>query len=522
LPDLYMVIRNKKVFKNSYYNLVGNLVQAASRFITSVVIARMLGPVLTGTYSLVFFIYYVAENITNLGIKNLAIKYISQYSVEEDKENLERVFAYAIKIKLFLTIIVSLALILMSGYFADFYSEPEIKWYIILVSVSLLPEGIALIFQSAIQGLQEYKALAIRALFIAPIQVILTVAVLNFHWGVFGLVVVNLLMACMDFVIYCFFIRKKVRFRFRFENPVPAGLNKKLFTYNWQVAVTAIIEAVVWQKSEVFFLGKMSTQAEVAFYTISYNLSAWTIGFLPNILYGVLFPRISEFYGQQDRASIERIYLLSTRYLVILCVPIVFIGIGLSNNLIKVVYGSPYMPMMPALIILLIGTCYGVICGPTSLVLYATEMQHVILKVGIATIFINIGMDILLIPQFGSVGAAIANAAAQITSVTVCTVRLCRLMKLKFPINDLLRVIGCSIVALFAISVITNIDKGFLGLTMGAAAGLLSYLICLVYVKVLKVSDIDLLFLIKEKLPLSLQGPSYRFLIFVQKHAMPG
>ena len=482
--------------------------------------ARILGPTLTGIYSLVLFIYYIGEILTNLGIKNLTVKYISQFSADEDKGNLQRVFAYAIKVKCILTIICSLSLIFASGYLAEFYSEQKLKWYIILVSIILIPEGIALIFQSAIQGLQEYKALAARALFTAPIHVILTIAVLKLQYGILGLVSVNLFMAFLDLVIYYLFVKRKIKFRLRFKTPFPKDFKKRLFKYNWQVAVIAIVDAIVWQKSEVFFLGKMSTQAEVAFYTLSYNLSSWTIGFLPNILYAVLFPRISEFYGMNDRNSIERIYLTSTRYLMILCVPILFIGIGLSKNLVSVIYGSSYMPMTLPLNILFIATCYTAVCGPTSLVIYAMERQDIILKVAIFTTFINIALDFMLIPKLGAIGAAIANSVAQIVSVTVCTVKLCRFLVAKFPINDLLRIIGCSTIALIVIYFITKMDNALLGLAAGAISGTILYLVCIVFAGVLRASDFDALYSIKTKIPFIMQKSFEKLVVFVQNHAV--
>ena len=491
----------KKLVQNSYYNFVANVFNSLSRFTSSIIIARILGPTLTGLYSLVLFTYYIAEICTNLGLQNLATKYISQFSGKDDKESMEKVFSYVVKAKLLFTAIASVVLMFISGYFAEFYSQPSLKWYIIFFAIALFPEGIALISQSVVQGLQEYRALAIRNLLIAPIHVLLTILALFLHYGIAGLITVNLIISVLDFVIYYFFVKKRVRLRFKFDEPLSIDLRKRIFKYNWQVAIIVALDAIVWQRTGVLFLGKLSTQAEVAFYGLAFNFSTWTIGFLPNIFGGVLFPAISELHGSNETKQIEKLFLRSTRYFMMLSIPIAVGGIGLSSVLVKLLYGSAYILMAPVLSILLISICIGVISTPAAAVLYAIERQAISLKAGIIATIINITINLILIPKFGAVGAALANFMAQITAVIIVESILCKFLVIKFPFRELTRIIGSAIIMFISIFLVIGMNDGLTGLIASIIAGVIIYSFFIIRFSVLRVSDINALQSIENKLP---------------------
>jgi len=511
----------EKIFKNTYYNFLANFTISISRFLSSIIIARILGPALTGVYSLVLFIYNIAEIMTNLGLGNLATKYISQFSNEDNYENIEKVFAYTVKLKFYASIAVSVLLILFSGVLSDFYREPNLKSYIIFSAIILLPESIALIFQSAIQGMQHYKAFALRSFLIAPIHIILVILVLKLHLGIEGLIITNMFMAAFDLLICYLIIKKGIHIRFEFKALLTNELRQRIFRYNWQVAMIVILDSIVWQKSEVFFLGKLSTQAQVAFYSLSYNLANWTIGFLPGIVFGVLFPAISELHGMKDRKSIEKIYMTSTRYLMMLCIPMSLVGIGLSPLLIGILYGSEYIPMAMVLNILLGSTCIGLICGPGSLVIYGMERQDIILKASIVATCINILLNFILIPKYGAVGAAFANSIAQLTAIAICTTILWKSFSIKFPVKDLLRIAMPSLIIFLVVLLITTIQGSLSGLILSICTAILMYTFFITHIKVLRVSDMSLLEVMGKKLPTVFQSGYDRVLCTLKKYAIP-
>lgn len=507
----------RKIILNSYYGFIMKTLNGLSRFVSSIAIARVLGPSETGTYAIALFIYYTAEIIANLGIENVITKYISQFSRETDRTHVEKIISYAIKVKLLQTILVLVLTGFASGYLADFYFDSRLRRYIIFMALILIPGGIALVFQSIMQGFQEYKALAMRSVIVAPLQLILTVVSLYSGLEIMGLIAANLIVAIIDFVVYYVFVKNKIKFHFTFRGSFRNDFSKRVFTYNWQIASIVLLNAVVWERSEIFFLGRLSTQAEVAFYSLSHNFTSWTVGFLPGIITGALFPAVSALYGSNDNESIRRLYLASTRCLMMLCIPVTLAGIGLSRNIVNILYGPPYTPMISVLNILLGSTCLSLVLSPSAGVLYSIEKQGLILKSIIVAASANIILSWTLIAYYGAVGAAIANSTAQITAVLIITFAVCRLLLIRFPILDLFKISFSSIVTLVIIICLGKVDNGIVGLILSVLVGVPVYSTLLIYTKVLTISDIQYLQDMKEVLPPLLQSQFLKLMQFVSK-----
>ena len=69
----------------------------------------------------------------------------------------------------------------------------------------------------------------------------------------------------------------------------------------------------------------------------------------------------------------------------------------------------------------------------SSPLLIGTDRQRVIAKYGTAVAVLNLAMDIMLIPRYGAVGAAIANCSAQIIGVIGGTTYVFRCSRTGFP-----------------------------------------------------------------------------------------
>lgn len=507
-----MSLIKEKILKNTVFNFLSSLILSISRFVTSVIIARMLGPVLMGAYSLVTFTISVLDIITSLGLQNLAIKYISEFDGENNTDTREKIIRYILKIKIILTIAGSIFLITFSRFFARFYADDNLKTYILIAAIALLPAGIAAIGRSIMQGLQDYRALTFQALLSAPLSIIITLFFLYLGFSVNGVIAVTVFTSTVDLIIYYFFIRRHIKLRFCLKTSLPPDLKKRLITYNWHLAIIVILDAIIWQRSEVFFLGRLSSQADVAFYSVAYNLSSWIIAFLPGMFGNVLFPVMSELFGKNEKNKLNELYILSTRYLMIFSIPFCFAGIGLSSTIIRLMYGSAYLPMTPVLNILLVSSCFGIIASPGSSVYYATERQRYIIKIGLCIAIVNIILNLSLIPSFGAIGAAIVNSFSQIAAVLIGTSVICRALSIRFPIKDLVKTIFSGLCMLAWINLSSFFIEGILHAILSFLTGIIIYVIMIFEFKVITKTDVKLFGGMKEKFPAIIQ-PSYSKLL---------
>jgi O-antigen/teichoic acid export membrane protein len=157
---------------------------------------------------------------------------------------------------------------------------------------------------------------------------------------------------------------------------------------------------------------------------------------IPGAVSGVIMPKIAWLHGKSESGNIKLTYFSSTRYLILITLPIIFAGIAIIDLPVSILYGSQYLPLIPAIQILLISGGLSAIVASAAAVLYGTGRQKFILKLASTAAIINILLDLLLIPAFGAIGASFANAVSQIFGSIVGTYYLSVILKMPFPYKD--------------------------------------------------------------------------------------
>ena len=91
----------------------------------------------------------------------------------------------------------------------------------------------------------------------------------------------------------------------------------------------------------------------------------------------------------------------------------------ISYPVIRFAYGAPFLPAVPALLALLPGVvCYSAqrVCGAYLLRLNCPLRMSAILG---SAVIVNLGLNLLWIPRWGIVGAALASTASYALSATL-------------------------------------------------------------------------------------------------------
>src|SRR5204862_412099 len=84
--------------------------------------------------------------------------------------------------------------------------------------------------------------------------------------------------------------------------PPPAAARAEIRGYVASLAVVAVLEALVRDRSEIFFLRLFAPPEEIAFYSLAFGL-ATRVMVIPEIAVGALLPTLSALHGRGDRAA---------------------------------------------------------------------------------------------------------------------------------------------------------------------------------------------------------------------------
>lgn len=478
------------LFRNSIFNFFSQIIIFLSGTFLSIVLARILGPGLMGQYSYWMWIIGTGSVLITLGIPRSLTKFISQYQSDNSKirQIISRVLIFEGRL---------LLLVLIVGVLASFFVPFDKVTYLIIL-FTLLISALNILLGSSLQGLQKFDLFLRVNSLISPINFILTFSVLTFSKSLVNLLIINFAVSIFTLVIFGFLLKKYWKFNTaKFQN----SLFNDIKTYAWSTSLIVFLDLILMERSEVFFLNYFSTLEQVAFYSIAFGSVAKIMTLIPGAVSGVLMPRVSMYHGEQNPEAIKQTYFSATRYLSLITLPIIFAGLVLIDLPVKIFYGNEYLQVIPVIQILLISGGLSAIVAAASSVLFGTGGQSFILKLAIVAAAINIVLDILLIPNGGALGAAAANATAQIIGVIAGTFYITKIKRMDFPRLDVLKILIASLVASIVIyllkSNLVNIFSGGLQLlilfTMSVFVFMICFIIGLFYLKFFKQNDYKIL-----------------------------
>jgi O-antigen/teichoic acid export membrane protein len=382
-----------------------------SAVIVSVVLARMLGPVRYGVYALVMTIVIFFQLLSRLGIGETVRRYVAELDGRAERAVAAVVAGRGLVYALIAGSTAAVILALAASPLAVFFRQPELRGYLLIGAAILVPMLAASVLRNVLRGIQQYQYFVRMNLVISPLWVAACLLVIVLGGGITGLLIVGLALELLSLVVFGWWTRREVGIRLGLT--LPPGLAHRMVRYNFALAGLVVLNSVIWQRSELLFLGRFSGSQQVAFYNVPFALTGSLAALVPGPLLGVLLPSLTYARGAADPARFAALLNMALRYLAMLTIPICLFGIPLAGAIIQVLYGQQFAPAAVVLQILFLSVVFAVLGDAASSTLLGEESQGWLLKTGAIAAAGSLLLDLLLIPPFGSVGAAIANTVAQ-------------------------------------------------------------------------------------------------------------
>jgi O-antigen/teichoic acid export membrane protein len=190
--------------------------------------------------------------------------------------------------------------------------------------------------------------------------------------------------------------RTRVRAPGLFRYSLPMSLNRLLLYTNNQ--------------TEVLILGLLRPAGPVGVFGVARRLSMLVGSLLASIT--VLFnPTVADLHHKRDHAELDRLFRTATRWLFTFGFPLCLIEVGFSRDLLHV-FGEGFSGGATALAILALGQLVNVGTGTVAGVLAMIGRARMSVLNSVFFLSLSLGLDALLIPRWGILGAAIANATS--------------------------------------------------------------------------------------------------------------
>ena len=151
----------------------------------------------------------------------------------------------------------------------------------------------------------------------------------------------------------------------------------------------------------------------------------------------VLFPKISSWNALGEKDRIEQTLARAITSSLLLAVPICVGGWILGDRLLFYLYGTPFVAGTFSLWILLVVQIANVFMLLLTTTLNAVNYPRESFRITVIASVVNILLNVLLIPFFGILGAAIATCCAMSLNGLLAYRILSKIMVLRFEIHSL-------------------------------------------------------------------------------------
>ena len=167
---------------------------------------------------------------------------------------------------------------------------------------------------------------------------------------------------------------------------------------------------VVMTFSDVLILGMFATAADVGIYTAAARTALLT-RFLLLANSSVAAPRFAALHAAKDKDGVARLALRSTLLTTVASVPLLLIFIVFPEKILSL-FGPQFETGAQALIILSVGQFVNAATGPVGYLLNMSGFHRIEGRIAVVGAVMTVGLCFALIPLWGILGAAAANAMA--------------------------------------------------------------------------------------------------------------
>ena len=170
------------------------------------------------------------------------------------------------------------------------------------------------------------------------------------------------------------------------------------------------IADVVMTFSDVLILGMFATATDVGVYTAAAR-TALLMRFLLLANSSVAAPRFAALHAANDKEGVARLALRSTLLTTVASVPLLLVFLVFPEKILAL-FGPQFEAGAHVLIVLTIGQFVNAMTGPVGYLLNMSGFQRIEGRIAVVGALMTAGLCFALIPVWGVLGAAAANAIA--------------------------------------------------------------------------------------------------------------
>jgi len=387
----------QKILGNISWLLLDRVLRMGVGLVVGVWVARYLGPQQFGLYSYAIAFVSLFSAIATLGLDNIVVRDLVNYP---DQKNTILGTTFILKL---IAGIGTWFLVIIGSYLVHLH-DAQVFWIITIIAAGFIFQAwdtIDFWFQSQVQSRYTIYAKSTAFILVSLVKVFLIIGqapLVAFAWA--GLAEVMIGAIGLSLIYW------QQGFSVNIINFVSTQTAIQLLKDSMPLILSGFV-IMIYMRVDQIMIAQISGDQEVGFYSAAVRVAEiWF--FIPMVIVPSVFPNLLKTWQSNQQLfykKLQSLYNLMAIFSYLIAIPITF----LSGFIIQILFGSKYSNSASILSILVWSNLFvnlGVARSSFLTAMNWNQLHFLTVAIGCC---INIGCNMVLIPRYGGIGAAIAT-----------------------------------------------------------------------------------------------------------------
>ena len=320
-----------RVSTNLFWRFLERFGAQGVTFIVSIILARVLDPVVYGTVALVTVITTILQVFVDSGLGTALVQ-------KKDADDLD--FSTVFYFNFLVCVILYIGLFCISPLVAAFYQIDELTDIVRVLGLILIISGFKNIQHSYVS-----KHLLFKKYFFATLGGTIVAAFVGIWmayngYGVWALVAQNIVNQAIDTIILWAIVKWRPKLMFSLSRL------KTLLSFGWKLLVSSLLDTI-WQELRQLIIGKKYSKDDLAFYNKGQEYPKYATTALNSSIDSVMLPVMAEAQDEPQKVkSITRRSIKTASF----CLWPMMIGLAVcAKSLVSLILTDKWLPCVPYL-----------------------------------------------------------------------------------------------------------------------------------------------------------------------------
>jgi O-antigen/teichoic acid export membrane protein len=405
----------------------------ATSFITFPILTRVLPIKEYGYLALVSSSILLAVNLSKFGLNHSAVRFYEEFRTSTDKKSIAEYYSTLFIFPIVIGLIVGLFFLSLPRTMLDI--DINIVKLLSFVAVLIPVRASFNLFLSFLRAEQRTKFYNFFNVISRYGSTLLSIGVLvyliNSLYGFYiGVIIAEL--TSLFFAIFILIKNKKI-----YLTNFSIGFLKESIRYGFPLFAYEIVSTLL-SYSDRFLIQYYLNSEFLATYTVGSNCSTYISDLFIVPLRIAIIPIYIEIWVNRGEEATKQFLSKILKYFLLLALPIIFGIISIKKDIITILASTKYIQSHEIIPYIITGSMiYGTNCIFAAGIYIYKKTFMLTFSVCFAC-FLNIVLNIFLIPNYGILGAAISTLIAYLILITINLVFSFRSLKFKIEYHSLL------------------------------------------------------------------------------------